>query len=118
MFNKLLSSMITLGEGTMSVLKDLFIHPVNGVFSFMAEYFALRPSIISIIGMLIAFYMFAIATSAAVLLLRAGVSYAVFKYKEKKRQEILAIRRRERRRTEERLAYDQQFEELYDTYVL
>ena len=118
MLNTLVNSMIMVGEDTLGLFKELFINPLNGTFSFMIEYFAAKPTIVSILGLLTSFYLFALATSAAVLLLKAGISYCIFCYKEKRRRELAAIRRRERRRAEERLAYDQQFDELYETFVL
>ena len=38
-------------------------------------------------------------------------------YKAKKRREINAIKARERKKLEERLAYEQEFEELYNKYA-
>ena len=118
MFNNLFSSMVTANEGTMSFLNKLIINPISETFSFLAEYFGSKPGFISILGIFIALYLMAMLFSGVFVLLRMGISYCIFCHKEKKRHEILEIRRKERLRAEERLAYDQQFDELYDTFVV
>lgn len=118
MFNNLFSSMVTANEGTMSFLNKLIINPMSETFSFLAEYFGSKPGFISILGIFIALYLMAMLFSGVFVLLRMSISYCIFCHKEKKRHEILEIRRKERRRAEERLAYDQQFDELYDTFVV
>ena len=83
MLNTLVNSMIMVGEGALGLFKELFINPLNGTFSYMIEYFAAKPTIVSILGLLTSFYLFALATSAAVLLLKAGISYCIFCYNQR-----------------------------------
>lgn len=97
---------------------QLFIEPSKVLLQLTAEYFSqANYSFVSIFGIIVAFLLFAQAAKGAYSLILAAIQHVILNYKAKKRREINAIKARERKKLEERLAYEQEFEELYNKYA-
>ena len=98
---------------------ELLVIPVKALYAIALEYiYSTDMSFISIIGMFICFVAVSYMCKWLLLGIRAFISHMLFLKKEKKRKEILAIKRKERERTEARLAYENEFNDLYRQYVL
>ena len=99
-------------------LNELLVVPAKALWAIAREYILntnMEP--VSIIGMFIWFVAFSFACKWMFIGIRAFIGHMIFLRKEKKRKEIMAIRKHERARTERNLAANRQFDDLYAKYV-
>ena len=101
----------------LTIISEIMKTEAENFLVISGSYSSVGLKIVSLIGVFITYYLFIQAAMAAYLLLKLALSYIIFTTKERKRIEQMKIRRNERKKIEERVAYDKQFEELYNTYV-
>lgn len=97
----------------------IFIEPVKAIYYITMEYLVrtdLDP--IAFIGLFVSLFCITRAVRAAFLLIKAVVQHLLRNYHAKKRAQLAALKRKIRKRAEENLAYEREFEELYEKYVL
>lgn len=118
MLNLIINTFRTVAIHMADFFNQLFIEPSKVLLQLTAEYFSQANfSFVSILGIIVAFLLFTQAAKGAYSLILATIQHFILNYKAKKRREINAIRARERKKIEERLAYEREFEELYSKYA-
>ena len=97
----------------------IFIEPGKAIYYITMEYLVqtdLDP--IAFVGLFVSLYCIFRAVKAACILVKAVVRHLMRNYHAKKRAEIAALKKRIRKRAEENIAYQREFDELYEKYVL
>jgi len=97
---------------------ELILVPAKAILSITLEYMAnSEMSLLAYLGFFLIMIAIAQAVRAFFLLINELVAHLIFIRKEKKRAQIREIRRKERLRTEARIADNMAFDALYEAYV-
>lgn len=106
-------------EVMVELFMGIFIEPAKAIYEITMEYL-IRTDLdpIAFIGLFVSLYCIIRAARAACVLVKAVVRHLMRNYRAKKRAEIAALKKRIQKRTEENIAYQREFDELYEKYVL
>lgn len=109
----------SVGQFFMDLFCGLFIEPAKTLYHITMEYMVqtnLDP--VAFTGLIIAYLLIANAVRAAYLLGKFIIQYIAFRYREKRKAELRAERKKAEAKLRARIAYDQEFEELYQKYAV
>lgn len=115
MANAIIKTADFLGE----LLNKVLLVPAKMMFDISAEYMGSNGlTFTSAIGFFVVLILISFVAKYTAILIKNGVAYTVFLYKEKKRAQIREIKRKEREKTLARLADNQTFDEMYEAYAV
>lgn len=104
-------------EYTVYLLNELIFRPAKAIFIISSQYMAKADfNLLSYIGFFIIFFCIAWISKTAFFIMKSLIQYAIYLHREKKRAQILEVRRREKKRTEARIKANREFDEMFEKY--
>ena len=116
----ILSQMIQVfTEVMIELFLGIFIEPSKAIYEITMEYL-IRTDLdpIAFIGLFVSLSCIVRAVRSACQLIKAMIRHLMQNHHAKRRAEIAALKRRIQKRAEENVAYQREFDELYEKYVL